>query len=162
MLSSMVVIVSLNGLPYIASASPLPVCSAAHLRLTIEAEDVGMSHASATLAIRNVGYDCMLPSDLPLHFYDSGSKLLPVVARATASHKQVRVPGGHRVALNMRWVSSPVYTPAREVHVASIRMTIGSASLQVPLDITIFGTVSQRIVVSLTKPRPVEGMASDM
>lgn len=149
-----------------AAPSATPACNPAKLRLALDDRDGdfnGMSHGGTEVSLRNLGPDCSLPALLPVAFYDARGKRLPVQARSTPAPRpaRLRLGGGHRATMALRWVSGPVYARNRSAHVAEVRVQVGAASLRAPLDVTLYGAAATPIVLDRTPLRAMEGMAAD-
>ena len=149
-----------------AAPSPAaPACQPRQLRLSVDGgggDLNGMSHGGTHLSIRNLGGDCRLAALPPLDLRDAQGHALPVRLRAPSGRTAPVVIGsGHRAAMDLRWVSGPVYPDSRSVRAAEVRVRFGAASLAAPLDATMYGPAGQAVEVERTALRAMEGMASD-
>ncbi|QJE02608.1 DUF4232 domain-containing protein [Massilia forsythiae] len=168
---------SIAALALIGAATPVraavpaappaaPACDPARLRLALDGRDGdfnGMSHGGTEVSIRNLGPDCSLPALLPVALYDARGVKLPVQARTAPAPRpaRLRLGGGHRAAMSLRWVSGPVYARNRSAHVAEVRVQVGAASLRAPLDAVMYGAAGAPIALDRTPLRAMEGMAAD-
>lgn len=153
-----------------ASAAPahaaVPACAATQLRLSADGRDGdfnGMSHGGSRLSIRNLGRDCMLPARSQVLFYGADGKRI-AVHTAWARGKppeRVRIAAGHRAAMEVRWVSSRVYSHSRGLRAAWVGVRAGTALLRTPLDATLYGASGRPVEVRQTPLRAMEGMAAD-
>lgn len=148
-----------------ASGWAVPACQPRQLRLSVDGGDGdlnGMSHGGTHLSIRNLGRDCRMAALPPLDLRDARGHALPVRLRAqSAPAAPIVLGGGHRAAMDLRWVSGPVYPDSRSVRAAEVRVRFGAASLDAPLDATMYGAAGQGVEVERTALRVMEGMASD-
>lgn len=148
---------------------PTPDCRAAQLRLSVDragGDFNGMSHSGVALSIRNVGHDCALPALPKVAFHDARGRPLPTIRRAPPGMHPgpvmvpVRLAGGDRAELTLRWVSGDVFSPGRSVRARSVTVQVGAGTLRVPLDATLYGAAGKAVTFDQTPARAMEGMAA--
>lgn len=150
-----------------AGGAALPPCRPAQLRLTADNPDGefdGMSHSGVELSIRNVGRACALPA-LPLvSMLDRRGRVLPAVRQpAPRGHPgpamvPVRLAAGHRAAIDLRWVSGPVFDRSRSVTAATVTVRIGAGAIRAPLGSTLFGPAGRPVTFDQSPAIAAEGM----
>lgn len=150
------------------AGAPTPSCRAAQLRLSIDdrAGDFnGMSHSGTQLSIRNVGSDCTLAALPKVTFRDRRGRALAAVRRAPPGMHPgpvmipVRIGGGHRATIDLRWVSGPVYPHSRSIRAAGVGVQVGAGVLRAPLRAVLYGA-GDPILFDQTLARAAEGMAA--
>lgn len=141
----------------------LPPCRPAQLRLSADNPDGafdGMSHSGAELSIRNVGRDCTLPA-LPLvSMLDRRGRLLAAHRAPTGRRalRPVRLAAGHRAAIDLRWVSGPVFDPSRSVAAETVSVRIGAGAIRARLGAILFGEAGAPVTFDQSPAEIAEGM----
>lgn len=117
--------------PSPAAIRALPVCTSAQISPGTDSENGnfnGMSHSGTLLVLRNLGPEpCRLPGLPTLTFLDAAGHPLPIARGAPPGMRPgpVILPVGLAVGAEatapLRWVSAPVYTHNRCLHVAALR-----------------------------------------
>lgn len=151
-----------------ATISPAPDCRARQLRLTVlpdKGDFNGMSHSGVALALRNVGSDCMLQALPRVAFLDARGRPLPALRRAPPGMHPgrvmvpLRIAGGHRAEIELRWVSGDVFAPGRSVRARSVTVRLGAATLRAPLAATLYGEAGRPVTFDQSPAKAMEGMA---
>jgi hypothetical protein len=152
------------------AALPLaPACRAAQLRLSVDNRNGdfnGMSHSGTELSIRNLGPDCMMPALPTVQLRDGRGRMLnatrqiPLGLHPAPVMLPVRIAGGHRAAIDLRWVSNPVYTSNDSIHAGSVTVEIEGTVLRAPLTATLYGQKGKPITFDQMPLRAMEGMAT--
>ena len=130
-----------------AAHAALPPCRPAQLRLSAENADGrfdGMSHSGTELTIRNIGRACALPALPRVEMHDRRGRLAAVREPATGRHRgraiaPFRLAAGHRAAIDLRWVSGPVFERNRSVAAETVSVRIGTGAIRASLGATLFG-----------------------
>jgi hypothetical protein len=154
-----------------AHAAPVhtPSCDVAQLRLSVDGGDGrldGMSHAGATLSIRNTGVDCVLPALPEVLFRDARHRTLaiarqsPIGMHPGPAMVPVRLAAGHRAAADLRWISAPVFPHGRSARATTLIVRFGTHDLRVPLKAVLHGAADKPITFDQSPLRAVEGMAA--
>jgi len=169
----MVLVALLLAAPMADAATPpvpAPLCRAAQLRLSVDGRDGdfnGMSHSGTRLSIRNTGPDCMLPKLPVIELRDARGRRLPAVRQAPVGMHpgpvmiSVRIGGGHRATIDLRWTSGPVYPTSRSVTATAVGIRIGGALVRVPLKAVLFGPAGKPVPFQQTPAQVAEGMPTD-
>ncbi len=134
--------------------APLPLCQPSQLALSTDAGNGdfnGMSHSGIRLLIANHGADCLLPALPQVSLRDARGRLLPARRRAPPGMHPgpVMIPrhlaGGQSAAVDLRWVSGPVFPANRSLHAARVTVRIGEGVLKAPLRATLYGAAGQDV-----------------
>ncbi len=145
-----------------------PACRVAQLRLAVDGRNGdfnGMSHSGTQLSIRNLGPDCAVTALPKVTFRDRRGRALSVTRRKPPGMHPgpvmtpVRIGGGHRATIDLRWVSGPVYPHSRSVRAASVGVQVGAGVLRAPLKAVLYGG-GDPILFDQTPARAAEGMAA--
>jgi hypothetical protein len=149
------------------AGAALPPCRPAQLRLTADNPDGefdGMSHSGVALSIRNVGRACTLPA-LPLvSMLDARGRVLAAVRQPPPGMHPgpvmvpVRLAAGPRAAIDLRWVSGPVFDRSRSVSAQSVTVRIGAGLLRAPLGATLYGPAGRPVTFDQSPAQAAEGM----
>ncbi len=160
----------LAGQSVSAMETVLPTCHANQLRLSLDPHDGefnGMSHSGTELSIRNTGSDCMLIALPAIQLSNTRGLALPAVRQTPRGMHPgpvmvpVRLPGGHRAATNLRWVSGPVFPHSRSARAGKITVQIGTDVLRAPLVAVLYGEAGKPITFEQAPLHVMEGMAAD-
>lgn len=150
-----------------APAAAAPNCRAAQLHLSLQDDGGGaMSHDGITVAIQNLGPDCMLPALPLIRFADARGRPLDAVRQAPVGMHPgpvlmpVRLSGGHRATTELRWVSGPVFDQNRSARAHQIFVEIGGHRLKAPLRATLYGAAGKPIGFEQPPLHRKEGMAA--
>lgn len=159
-------------LPLLLLATPLPPvppCRVSQLKLTLDRRDGdfdGMSHSGTELSIRNSGSDCTIAALPTIQLRDARNRVLSVMRQPPRGMHPgpvmlpVRVAAGHRVAMEIRWVSGPVFGHNRSMRSAKVTVKVGSRTLAAPLMATLYGEAGKPATFEQSPLRAVEGMAA--
>lgn len=143
-----------------------PACHAGQLRLSASRDDGafdGMSHSGVELVIRNRGADCVLAALPRVELRDAGGRTAPAMRRAPPGlhpgpqATPVRLAAGGRAAIDLRWVSGPVYPANRRVAAASVSVRIGRARLTAPLAAVLYGPAGRAVPFDQAPARAMDG-----
>lgn len=135
-----------------------PLCRAAQLRLTVNAEGfAGMSHDGMELSLRNRGGACRLAIAPATDMRNARGR---VVARGVpeASSRTIRLGTGRRATILLRWVSSDVVDHPRHAHARRVAVRIGGGSLTAPIDATLVTAAGERFDFEQQPAQIAEGM----
>ncbi|WP_260853879.1 DUF4232 domain-containing protein [Paraburkholderia sp. BCC1886] len=165
-----VMLLGSQSISFAAAPVAPPVCRASQLRLSLDGRDGefnGMSHSGVELSIRNVGPDCRLSALPTIQFRDAKGRVLAAARRPPAGMHPgpvmvpVRLGGGHRGVIDLRWVSGPVFPGSRSVRAATVVIRIGTGTLRAPLAAELYGATGQPVAFEQQPLHAVEGMAAD-
>lgn len=162
----MLFMVALLAAQPVPSAPPvLPDCRPAQLELSVDGKNGdfnGMSHSGTELSFTNLGPDCTLPAWPTVTFRDAQGHALRMIhpAQTNRTAQDVHLGGGHRAAIDLRWVSGPVYSRNRSVRTGSVTVRIGATQLHAPLAAVLYGPAGKPITFDQTALRAMEGMAA--
>jgi hypothetical protein len=150
-----------------AGASALPACRPDQLRLSAENADGrfdGMSHSGTELSIRNVGRACTLPALPPVVMLNARGRLLPAVSEPSPDRSRgramrpVRLAGGHRATIDLRWVSGAVFERNRSVTAAIVAVRIGRGLIRARLGATLYGPAGGPVGFDQSPAQAAEGI----
>lgn len=149
--------------------TPLPLCRASHLHLSVDGRDGdfdGMSHSGTALTIRNPGPDCMLPALPVVTFWDARGRTLSAARRAPVGMYPgpvmlpVRLPAGQQAVIELRWVSGPVFTHNRSLRVAGVSLRLGDGTLRAPLAAALYGDAGHPVSFDQTPLRAAQSQTT--
>jgi hypothetical protein len=110
----------------------------------------GMSHSGIELSISNRGPACTIPALPVVAFLDRGGVKLSTARQRSPGNdpavaRFVRLGPGQRAAVELRWVSGPVFPRNKALKATKVAVQIGKSTLKLPISAKLYGPAGRAI-----------------